>query len=55
MKYVIAIIRPHKLEDVMRELDNEEIHLRTVSEVLAAAGRKASRRYTGASGRREIS
>ncbi|MGV7928275.1 MAG: P-II family nitrogen regulator [Spirochaetota bacterium] len=40
MKYVIAIIRPHKLEDVMRELDNEEIHLRTVSEVLGCGRQK---------------
>lgn len=40
MKYVIAIIRPHKLEDVMRELDTEEIHLRTVSEVLGCGRQK---------------
>mgnify|MGYP001167492267 CR=1 FL=1 len=34
MKYVIAIIRPHKLEDVKAELLKEEVHLMTVSEVL---------------------
>jgi nitrogen regulatory protein P-II 2 len=40
MKYVIAIIRPHKLEDVMRELDKEEIYLRTVTEVLGCGRQK---------------
>lgn len=40
MKYVIAIIRPHKLEDVMNELDKEEIYLRTVTEVLGCGRQK---------------
>ena len=40
MKYVIAIIKPHKLEEVMHELDKEEIHLRTVSEVLGCGRQK---------------
>ena len=40
MKYVIAIIKPHKLEDVMHELDKEEIHLRTVTEVLGCGRQK---------------
>ncbi|MBP7603543.1 MAG: P-II family nitrogen regulator [Spirochaetes bacterium] len=40
MKYVIAIIRPHKLEEVMRELDAEEVYLRTVSEVLGCGRQK---------------
>lgn len=40
MKYIIAIIKPHKLEDVMKELDREEIHLRTVSEVLGCGRQK---------------
>jgi len=40
MKYVIAIIRPHKLEEVMRELDSEEVYLRTVSEVLGCGRQK---------------
>ncbi len=40
MKYVIAIIRPHKLETVMQELDKEEIHLRTVTEVLGCGRQK---------------
>ena len=34
MKLVIAIIQPDKLEPVMEELDQAEIHLRTVSQVL---------------------
>ncbi len=34
MKYIIAVIRPHKLEDVKKELLREEVHLMTVSEVL---------------------
>jgi nitrogen regulatory protein P-II 2 len=40
MKYVIAIIKPHKLEDVMSELDKGEIHLRTVTEVLGCGRQK---------------
>jgi nitrogen regulatory protein P-II 2 len=40
MKYVIAIIKPHKLEDVMNELDKEEIHLRTVTDVLGCGRQK---------------
>ncbi|HOK00990.1 MAG TPA: P-II family nitrogen regulator [Spirochaetota bacterium] len=34
MKYIVAIIRPHKLEDVKRELLKEEVHLMTITEVL---------------------
>jgi nitrogen regulatory protein P-II 2 len=33
MKYIIAIIRPEKLEDVQNALDSREIHLMTVSNV----------------------
>jgi nitrogen regulatory protein P-II 1 len=40
MKYVVAIIKPHKLEAVMQELDKEEIYLRTVSEVLGCGRQK---------------
>ena len=40
MKYIIAVIRPHKLEDVTRELDREEIYLRTVTEVLGCGRQK---------------
>lgn len=34
MRYVIAIIQPDRLDDVMAELDRREIHLVTVSNVL---------------------
>jgi nitrogen regulatory protein P-II 2 len=34
MKYIIAVIRPHKLEDVKKELLKEEVHLMTITEVL---------------------
>jgi nitrogen regulatory protein P-II 1 len=40
MKLVIAVIQPHKLEDVLHELDKEEIHLRTVSNVLGCGRQK---------------
>lgn len=34
MKYIIAIIQPHKLEEVKEELYKREVNLITVSEVL---------------------
>jgi len=34
MKYIIAVIRPHKLEDVKKELLKEDVHLMTITEVL---------------------
>ncbi len=40
MKLIIAIIQPHKLEDVLQELDNNEIHLKTVSNVLGCGRQK---------------
>ncbi len=40
MKYVIAVIRPHKLEDVKAELDKVQVHLMTVSEVLGCGRQK---------------
>lgn len=40
MKYVIAVIRPHKLEDVKRELEKEEVHLMTVSDALGCGRQK---------------
>ncbi|MBI4970281.1 MAG: P-II family nitrogen regulator [Candidatus Omnitrophica bacterium] len=40
MKLVIAIIQPHKLEDVLQELDKNEIHLKTVSNVLGCGRQK---------------
>ena len=40
MKYVIAIIRPHKLEEVKKELEKNEINLMTVSDVLGCGRQK---------------
>src|SRR3990167_6469150 len=40
MKLVIAIIQPHKLEDVLQELDKNDVHLRTVSNVLGCGRQK---------------
>ena len=40
MKLIIAIIQPHKLEDVLQELDKNEIHLKTVSNVLGCGRQK---------------
>ena len=40
MKLIVAIIQPHKLEDVLRELDKSEIHLKTVSNVLGCGRQK---------------
>ena len=40
MKFIIAIIQPHKLEDVLQELDNVEVYLKTVSNVLGCGRQK---------------
>jgi len=40
MKYVIAIIQPHRLEEVQQELENVEIYLMTVSNVLGRGRQK---------------
>jgi nitrogen regulatory protein P-II 2 len=40
MKLIIAVIQPHKLDDVLRELDLKEIHLKTVSTVLGCGRQK---------------
>ena len=40
MKYIIAVIRPHKLEEVKRELEKNEIYLMTVSDVLGCGRQK---------------
>jgi nitrogen regulatory protein P-II 2 len=34
MKYIIAVIRPHMLENVKKELLDQEVHLMTITEVL---------------------
>ena len=40
MKLIIAIIQPHKLEDVLKELEGAEIHLKTVTNVLGCGRQK---------------
>jgi len=40
VKLIIAVIQPHKLEDVLRELEKSEIHLKTVSNVLGCGRQK---------------
>ena len=40
MKLITAIIQPHKLEDVLQELDRAQIHLRTVGDVLGCGRQK---------------
>ena len=40
MKLIIAIIQPHKLEDVLQELDKNLIYLKTVSHVLGCGRQK---------------
>ena len=40
MKLIIAVIQPHKLEDVLQELDREEVYLKTVSNVLGCGRQK---------------
>jgi len=34
MKYIVAIIQPHKLDDVMKALEDADVTLMTVSNVL---------------------
>ena len=40
MKLIIAVIQPHKLEDVLQELDKAEIYLKTVANVLGCGRQK---------------
>ena len=40
MKYVVAIIQPHKLDDVMKSLEDAQVHLLTVSNVLGRGRQK---------------
>ncbi len=40
MKYIIAIIQPDRLEDVMQLLEDKQIHLVTVSTVLGRGRQK---------------
>lgn len=40
MKYIIAVIQTHKLEEVKRELEAVEVHLMTVTSVLGCGRQK---------------
>ncbi len=40
MKYIIAIIQPHKLDEVMKTLEDVEVNLMTVSNVLGRGRQK---------------
>jgi nitrogen regulatory protein P-II 2 len=40
MKLIIAVIQPHRLDDVMKELDDKEVYLKTVSNVLGVGRQK---------------
>jgi len=40
MKYIVAIIQPHKLDEVMKALEAAEINLVTVSNVLGRGRQK---------------
>ena len=40
MKYIIAIIQPHKLDEVMKSLEDVEVNLVTVSNVLGRGRQK---------------
>ncbi len=40
MKLIIAIIQPHRLDDVLKALDGKEIYLKTVSNVLGCGRQK---------------
>lgn len=40
MKLIIAVIQPHKLEDILQGLDEKEIYLKTVSNALGCGRQK---------------
>ena len=40
MKYIIAIIKPHKLEEVKKALESADVHLMTVSNVVGQGRQK---------------
>ncbi|MGD0022172.1 MAG: P-II family nitrogen regulator [Smithellaceae bacterium] len=40
MKYIVAIIQPHKLDDVMKSLEDADVTLMTVSNVLGRGRQK---------------
>ncbi len=40
MKYIIAIVQPDRLEDILQKLEEKEIHLVTVSNVMGRGRQK---------------
>jgi nitrogen regulatory protein P-II 1 len=40
MKYIVAIIQPHKLDEVKKALEDASIHMMTVSNVLGCGRQK---------------
>ena len=40
MKYIVAVIQPHKLDEVMKSLEEAEVNLVTVSNVLGRGRQK---------------
>jgi len=42
MKLIIAIIQPHRLDEVLQELDKKEVYLKTVTNVLGCGRQKGS-------------
>jgi nitrogen regulatory protein P-II 2 len=40
MKYIIAVIQPDRLDDVLKNLEDEEIHLVTVTQVMGRGRQK---------------
>jgi len=40
MKYIVAIIQPDKLDEVLEELEKQQVHLVTVSQVLGRGRQK---------------
>lgn len=40
MKYIVAVIQPDRLEEVLQKLEEKEIHLVTVSQVLGRGRQK---------------
>ncbi|MEW5945423.1 MAG: P-II family nitrogen regulator [bacterium] len=47
MKYIIAVIRPDRLEEVKRMLENSEIGMMTVSEVVGCGRQRGGTRPCG--------
>ena len=40
MKYIVAVIKPHKLDEVMKSLEEVEVNMMTVSNVLGRGRQK---------------